>query len=210
MRIRITFSKTGPLIYIGNLDLLTIWERAARRAGLALAYSHGFHPQPKIHLAAPLPLGLSSRNEILDMRLDEDVDCADTAQRLQAAVPEGIRVLDLEPVDEAAPALQAEVQAAEYEITLDDSIDAVEVQRGIDRLLSAASLPRERRGKVYDLRPLISDVRLTSDPQHPLPKIWMRLSSREGATGRPDEVLAAMGIERTGAEIERTALIFRA
>ena len=72
MRIRVTFSKTGPLIYIGNLDLYTIWERAARRAGLALAYSQGFHPQPKIHFAAPLPLGFSSRCELLDMRLNEE------------------------------------------------------------------------------------------------------------------------------------------
>jgi len=73
MRLRITFSKTGPLIYIGNLDLHTLWERAARRADLALAYSQGFHPQPKIQFAAPLPLGFSSVCELLDMRLNQDV-----------------------------------------------------------------------------------------------------------------------------------------
>ena len=55
MRIRITFSKQGALRYTGNLDLHKIWERTARRADLALAYSQGFHPQPKMQLAAALP-----------------------------------------------------------------------------------------------------------------------------------------------------------
>ena len=64
MRARITFSKRGALRYIGHLDLQTLWERAARRAGLALAYSHGFHPQPKINFASALPLGFSSRAQI--------------------------------------------------------------------------------------------------------------------------------------------------
>ena len=48
MRIRITFAKTGALRYIGHLDLHRMWERVARRAGLSLAYTQGFHPQPKI------------------------------------------------------------------------------------------------------------------------------------------------------------------
>ena len=64
MRIRITFSKQGALRYTGHLDLHNLWERAARRAAIPLAYSQGFHPQPKIQLAAALPLGFSSRAEV--------------------------------------------------------------------------------------------------------------------------------------------------
>ncbi len=52
MRLRITFSKQGALRYTGHLDLHKIWERTARRAGLPLAYSQGFHPHPQIQLAA--------------------------------------------------------------------------------------------------------------------------------------------------------------
>ena len=51
MRVRITFAKQGALRYIGNLDLHKIWERSIRRAKLPLAYSQGYHPQPKINLA---------------------------------------------------------------------------------------------------------------------------------------------------------------
>ncbi|MDP3186130.1 MAG: TIGR03936 family radical SAM-associated protein, partial [Anaerolineales bacterium] len=63
---RITFSKTGALRYTGHLDLQRIWERTARRAGLPLVYSQGFHPQPKIQIAAALPLGFSGRAELVD------------------------------------------------------------------------------------------------------------------------------------------------
>ena len=79
MRARITFSKSGPLRYIGHLDLQTLWERAARRAGLPLAYSNGFHPQAKIYFAAALPLGFSSRAEVMDMRLKTDIALAELA-----------------------------------------------------------------------------------------------------------------------------------
>src|SRR5512143_665051 len=110
MRARITFSKTGPLRYIGHLDLQTLWERAARRAGLPLAYSHGFHPQPKITFAAALPLGFSSRGEVMDMRLQTDVELGALPQQLAEALPAGIGVLDVKQVDEQAPPLQTQVR----------------------------------------------------------------------------------------------------
>jgi hypothetical protein len=70
---RITFTKQGALRYTGHLDLHRLWERAMRRASLPIAYSQGFHPQPKISLAAALPLGFASRGEVLDVRLNEDI-----------------------------------------------------------------------------------------------------------------------------------------
>ena len=73
MRIRITFAKQGPLRYTGHLDLHKLWERAARRAELPLAYSQGFHPQPKMNIAAALPLGFSSRCEVMDMKLEHEI-----------------------------------------------------------------------------------------------------------------------------------------
>ncbi|MGZ6316725.1 MAG: TIGR03936 family radical SAM-associated protein, partial [Anaerolineales bacterium] len=118
MRARITFSKSGPLCYIGHLDLQTLWERAARRAGLPLAYSNGFHPQAKIYFAAALPLGFSSRAEVMDMRLKTDIVLAELPGRLRAALPAGITILDVESVDEAEPALQTQVRSAEYEVDL--------------------------------------------------------------------------------------------
>ena len=209
MRARITFSKTGALRYVGHLDLHTLWERAARRAGLPLAYSQGFHPQPKIPFASALPLGFSSRAEVMDMRLQEDVELNDLPTRLEAALPAGIAILDVHGVDDSEPALQMQVCAAEYEVTLIEASDAATLQRDLDQLLAAESLPRERRGKAYDLRPLIEDLRLVDRGGGSGPLIFMRLTAKEAATGRPEEVLDQLGIAARDARIERIRLIFQ-
>ena len=71
MRLRIIFSKSGPLRYTGHLDLQTTWERTIRRAGLPLAYTHGFHPGPRIQIASALPLGFIGQAEIVDIWIQD-------------------------------------------------------------------------------------------------------------------------------------------
>jgi radical SAM-linked protein len=203
MRIRITFVKQGALRYTGHLDLHRLWERAARRAELPLAYSQGFHPQPKMNMAAALPLGFSSRCEVMDMKLEHDIPLGDLATRLNATLPAGIQVLDIQQVEERLPALQTQVAAAEYEVTFMEAAHGAGLKRKLEALIEATSLPRERRGKTYDLRPLIEALELL-----PNDKIFMRLTAREGATGRPEEVLDVLGIPFEETRIERTRLIF--
>ncbi len=210
MRIRVKFAKSGPLRFIGNLDLHAVWERAARRAGIPLAYSHGFHPQPKIQLASPLPLGYSSRCEVVDLMLTEDVDLSDLPIRLQAAMPQGIGVLSVETVDPHAPALPSQLRSAEYEITLDAAYDPDSLAPRIVALLSQESILRERRGKPYDLRPLVEDLHLQPAGSGAPLRLGMRLTAREGATGRPDQVLEALDIALEDVRIERIGLIFAA
>ena len=210
MRIRITFAKLGALRYTGHLDLHKLWERAARRAELPLAYSQGFHPQPKIYIAAALPLGFSSRCEVMDMRLESDVPLAGLREKLQNTLPTGIQVLSVESADELVPALQTQVVSAEYEVTLMGSSDGSELKQKVDSVLGAKSIIRERRGKTYDLRPLIEELSFTTNPSPgESGKVFMRLSAREGATGRPEEVLDALGIAFEETRIERTCLNFR-
>jgi radical SAM-linked protein len=208
MRIRITFAKQGALRYTGHLDLHKLWERTARRAELPLAYSQGFHPQPKMNIAAALPLGFSSRCEVMDMRLQDEIPLEGLCEKLQNTLPTGIHVLNVERVDDREPALQTQVDSAEYEVTLKEPFDRSELERRVASVLEAVSLPRERRGKSYDLRPLIEALFLSSTPS-PLPVISMRLKAQEGATGRPEEVLDALGIPFEETRIERTKLIFK-
>jgi radical SAM-linked protein len=212
MRVRITFSKTGALRYIGHLDLHALWERATRRAKLPLAYTNGFHPQPKIYLASALPLGFSSRCEVVDLRFTQNVDLAVLPGNLQEALPSGIRILNAEIVDEQAPALQTQVIAAEYEVTITSRFEAMNhptllktsLRQEAEDLMAKSTLPRERRGKTYDLRPLIENLTVISEN-----KIFMRLIARPAATGRPEEVLDTLGIAIENTQIERTNLIFQ-
>lgn len=203
MRIRITFSKQGALRYTGHLDLHKLWERAARRAELPLAYTQGFHPGPKMSLAAALPLGFSSTCEVLDLRLEREIDLDGLPERLNNTLPPGIQVSNVEQVDEHEPALQTQVASAEYQVKLTGSSAGSDLKRRIESVLDTESIPRERRGKPYDLRPLIEWIETEDD------KITMRLAAREGATGRPEEVLNILGIAFEETKIERTRLIFK-
>ena len=109
MRVRLTFTKQGALRYTGHLDLHKIIERSIRRAKLPLAYSQGYHPQPKINLAAALPLGFSSRAEMMDIWLKEDVE--NVPATLQPHVPPGLTILDSETVDDRAPSLHKDYRS---------------------------------------------------------------------------------------------------
>jgi radical SAM-linked protein len=208
MRARITFTKQGPLRYTGHLDLHRLWERAMRRAELPITYSKGFHPQPKISLAAALPLGFSSRGEVLDVRLNDEIPVEEISTRLKDNLPPDIQVLKVESVDERAPALQTQVLSATYEARLSEPIDPSELTRRVEEMMKAETLPRERRGKFYDLRPLIEMLSVVTEANG---RVWMRmvLAAREGATGRPEEVLTALGIEPDTVRVERTRLIFQ-
>ena len=221
MRIRIIFNKEGALRYTGHLDLHKLWERAARRAELPLAYSQGFHPQPKMNMAAALPLGFSSRCEVMDMRLEHEIPLDNLPARLNETLPLGLQVVSVEQVDERQPALQTQVAAAEYEITLTEPLDSSELKQKIKTVMELETIPRERRGKMYDLRPLIEELQMMEPDGSPpvreptptgrpaLHKIFMRLTARERATGRPEEVLDVLGIAFEETRIERTRLIFQ-
>ncbi len=206
-RIRISYAKTAPMRYTGNLDVHKVWERTLRRARLPLAYSQGFHPQPRLNQACPLPLGMTSRVEMIDIWLEEDLPLEQVQAALESAVPPGIEPSQIEVIDLHAPKLQTQIAAAGYTAALLENIPEDHLRQQIDQLLAAGSILRQRRGKTYDLRPLIEDLRV--EPQlEGSPHLHMRLSAREGATGRAEEVLEALGIPANDARIERTALYF--
>ena len=208
MRARITFTKQGALRYTGHLDLHRLWERAMRRADLPLSYSQGFHPQPKISIASALPLGFSSLGEVLDVRFNEELATEEIIARLAGSLPKDIQITQVESVDERAPALQTQVLSAEYQVHLTEPVTGSLLKRAIEEIKSATTLPRERRGKFYDLRPLIEllDMETDANGKH---CIFMTLTAREGATGRPEEVLNTLGIESEYTRVERTRLIFQ-
>ncbi len=208
MRVRITFSKQGALRYTGHLDLHRLWERAMRRADLPISYSQGFHPQPKISLAAALPLGFASRAEVLDVRLNDEIPLEDISTRLKDSLPVDIQIIGIESVDERAPALQTQVLSAAYEVHLTEPVDGADLTRKVQTLMMSESAIRERRGKTYDLRPLIEMLSVVTEANG---KVWLRmtLAARDGATGRPEEVLNALDILPEYTRVERTRLIFQ-
>jgi len=205
-RIRIHFSKTSAMRYTSHLDLHKTWERTFRRTGLPLVYSQGFNPHPKLQLACALPLGFTSDCELLDAWLDtEELSDKEVLDRLEEAVPPGLQVHRINIVDLQAPALQTRVLSARYLATLLEPVP--DLDQRVSGLLAAGSLPRLRRGKAYDLRPLIEDLQPESPDEKGNQRLGMQLAARENNTGRPEEVLEALCLLPLGVRVHRTHLL---
>jgi radical SAM-linked protein len=208
MRMRLHYHKTGAMRYTGHLDLHKLWERGLRRARLPLAYSQGFHPQPRLNQACPLPLGLTSRAEWLEFWLEEDLAAEQVKAALITALPCGIQVQSCEIVDLCAAKIQGRVLSAAYHAEILDEVDIAGLKQKVTNLLASPSLPRSRRDKTYDLRPLVEALAVVEPGGGGRTALDMRLAARDAATGRPDEVLLALGLDPLAARIERTELIF--
>jgi radical SAM-linked protein len=205
-RLRVTFSRGEPLRFISHLDLMRFWERALRRAGLAVAYSEGFSPHPQIALGSPLPVGTTGEAELMDVFLAEPVTPDEFLRRLRPQLPHGVAAVAAREVPVALPSLQSQLRAAEYRVTLPEGT-APAAAAAVAAFLARASVPWEHRreGEVrrYDLRPLVEWLRVeAADP----PRLLMRLRADPGATGRPDQVAAALGFAGP-LRVHRTALI---
>jgi radical SAM-linked protein len=203
-RLRVTYGKVGALVYIGHLDLARLWERVTRRAGLPLAYSHGFNPRPRIQLADALPLGVSSACELIDLYMKTPVAPEGVGEHLQAAAPPGLAVHEVAEADMKAPALQTLIEAADYTVTFPEGIDAAGLAARVDAFVAQEHVKRERRGKPYDLRPRVLALQAT-----PGGALEARLSLGAAGTGRPDELLDALGLGGELAAVHRARLYLR-
>jgi len=208
-RIRIHYHKTEPLRYTGNLDVHKIWERTLRRAHLPLAYSQGFHPQPRINQACPLPLGMTSRAEMIDVWFEQDISPEQVLSALASAPQPGLEMQSAEIVDLRTPSLPTQVISSDFLTTLLDPIEITDLESCIARVESAETLPRIWKGKAYDLKTLLESIRLLPLLPNGLAQMEIRLSAREGATGRPEEVISAFGLDPLNARYQRTGLVLK-
>jgi radical SAM-linked protein len=206
-RLRVTFVKGEEVKYISHLDLMRLWERALRRAEVPLLHSQGYNPRPKISFAAPLAVGITGQREMMDVMLDRPLAPLDFATAVNRQLPVGVALVEVQEVYATLPALQTQVQGAEYLATVAVSEDARQLGERITSLLGSVQLPRLRRGREYDLRPLLEKVWLeTQEVGHYV--LGMRLRAGEQGTGRADEVLDELGLANEVRSIVRTRLYF--
>lgn len=210
-RVRARFGRGPQLKFISHLDITRLWHRALRRAKIIIAYSEGFNPHPKISLAAPLQLGVTSDAELIDIFLAGRTTPQDFTQRVQAELPAGLDVLQAFSVPYDVRALQAQVAYADYTVKA-DAAPGVDIAQAVFRLMSSLSIPwrhlRDTGIKSYDLRPLIVTLSF-SGFENDKAVLNMRLRCGAGGTGRPEQVIKALGMDRP-LSIHRTRLILEA
>lgn len=211
-RLRIKYRRGEEVKYISHLDIMRLWQRALNRAGIALAYSEGFHPHPKISLAAPLAVGVTSEAELMDIALTRQVSPHFFVAAVNQQLPADFEILQVVPIAESVPSLQSQVRFAEYTVELETERGQKEVTSAIAHLLSLRHLPWQHRRDTgtrhYDLRALIDDIWMI-DCQDKRCTIGMRLRCDSGGSGRPEQVAAALGFMESPKSIHRTKLILR-
>jgi radical SAM-linked protein len=154
------YAKEGPARYLSHLDLIRAFERAARRAGLALAFTQGFNPHPKLSFAAPLAVGTAGKAEFADLELTANIPVEVVAKALSDVMPEGLRVIEIRLAPDAGPALMAKVDLAGYtaRAVLEMSLDKEMVEKAIAEFLARPEILVERRSKsgekrYFDIKP---------------------------------------------------------
>jgi len=161
-RLRIRFSRGEEIKYISHLDIMRLWERALRRARIPLAYSEGFNPRPRISLAAPLSVGVTSEAELMDIFLSKMVSPHWFTAAVSQQLSRGIEILEVFPIAPVIPSLQSQVRYAEYKVQIGTEKELKDIQSAISSLLATEHLPwhheRDTGRRSYDLRTLIDDL----------------------------------------------------
>jgi len=215
-RVRIRYSKGEAIKFISHHDEFRLWERALRRADVPLLYKQGFNPQPHIQFAAPLGVGITGDNELLDIILSPPTPVEVVAERLRATLPPGVVVRAVDEAPLAANALQNLIIGADYTIILfaeAGEIPAALIEERIATFWQQETIwrERERKGKryTYNLRPLVFELRdLGYDAAAEEHRIFLRVQMRSGATGRPDEVVDALGFDDLARTLRRDRIYF--
>ncbi len=212
-RLRTRFRRGDEIKFISHLDIMRLWERALHRAQIYLAYSEGFNPRPRISLAAPLSVGVTSEAELMDVFVTKSVSPHWFTNAVSRQLPHGIEILDVYQIAPGIPSLQSQVRYAEYEVEVATAKSSKDIESSISSLLSVEHLPwyhhRDTGRRSYDLRPLIDDIWLI-DWCHSYCTIGMKLRCDNSGSGRPEQVALALGFTAYPQLMRRTRLYLRA
>lgn len=168
VRLRLRYRKTGDLRFVGHLDLVNLFRRGARRAGLPLHYSVGFHPQPSLAFGPPLSLGYEGLAEWMDLGLDQWRDPREVLPALNAKLPAGLQVEACREIPLSTPALSEQILAGEYALKFPGRPGLREkVGERIQALLAAGEMLRPQWSKhgtvAVDLKSSVRDLTLPDE-----------------------------------------------
>lgn len=168
MRMIVVFTKSYPVRHIGHLDLMRTMQRALRRSGVPVQYSHGFNPHIQLSFAAPLSVGIVGEREIMDVQLE--TECGEEAfvAALSKATPPSLPIVCAKAVDDSFPTLMAKVAGSRYRIEPD--CDPKILAKAVQKLLAMDEYMAIRKTKSGEnncnILPYIKTLTVTDDALH--------------------------------------------
>jgi len=209
MRVGVRFSRGGAVKEMTHVEAIRMWEEALAQAGLPIETVEGHLHRRRFTLAAPLPAGYTSDAEWLELHLSEPRPPSEVVDALNRRLPEAVRALETRALFEGEPSLQSQVRFAEYCILTRAGTPVAGLEEAIDAFFARERYPWEEdfagRQKHFDLRDLVDD--LWVEQSEAGNALGMRLDAAATGTGRPDSVLAGLGLG-DAAHMHRTRLLF--
>lgn len=168
MNIRLKFTKENEVKYISHLDLMRVFQRAIRRAGIPVSYSAGFNPHQEISFGAPLSLGVTSNAEYVDIKLAGEMEPGEIKQRLNSSLPGGIQILDGIRLGENPKSAMSVVTHAKYMIKINlEEVEPEALEKSIEAFAAQDSIKvmkeQPKKGfelKEIDIKPMIVSMKL--------------------------------------------------
>ena len=202
------FEKSERLRHIGHLDIQRAVMRALRRSGLPVSYSKGYNPHILLTFASALSTGAAGRKEIMDVQLERDVTPEEFIAAMNGAMPPDMQLSYAKPLDDRHMALMAQVQAADYTITILDAAAAKKMIAALPAFLSQESIITMRKTKSgmkeTDIRPLLLTLNGEGNVLHTFMTLTERLACK------PNMLMEALssfvGIEVPRAMVVRNGL----
>ena len=195
-RWRLVLARVASVDARAGRELSEAWDAAIDGAGLPVHRAPG-KARARVLFGAPVPAAIALERELADVLLTAFVPRWEVREAIEAALPRGWRLVDLYDVWLGEPPLAGQVAAADYRIELVEG-DLPALAAAAGRLLAARAIPRERAkgGETvrYDLRPLLANVAIAESGPPPVLLARTRFDPALG-TGRPEEVVAALGDE---------------
>lgn len=205
MKIRIKFRKYSAMKFIGHLDIMRYFQKAMRRADIAICYSEGFSPHQIMSFAAPLGVGITSDGEYLDIEVQETRSSEASMKALNDTMVEGIEVTGYIKLPEHAKTAMSIVAAADYELYVKDDYEIQasfdELQKGLEDFFTSKeevliTKKTKKSEKVMDLKQLVYEFKVIEIKGHPA--FYLKLSTGSSDNLKPELVveslLASMGI----------------
>jgi radical SAM family uncharacterized protein/radical SAM-linked protein len=202
---RLRWTKLGELAYLSHLELIALFMRALRRAGLPAALTQGKRPRPRLSFGPALGLGAESVYEVMDVTLTEVLDPAEVQGALNEVLPDGIAVVEVARLPDGARGLALDGLAYAYEVRWPHGAPA-DLAARVEAALARPRIEVERmdkkgRAKSLDLRPRLLKMALEGD------RLALVLGSEAGRAARVADVLSgALDLPPAEARVRRVAL----
>ena len=191
---RLLFEKKGNASWMSHLDLMRLFQRAFKRAGLPLTHTQGFNPRPSVSIALPLSVGVESNCELLDFTLDgQNVSYDEILQRLNSTLVEGVRIVEVYEQGRKIRdlALLRCILNLEYDTQIPDC-----AMENLQALFSRESLIVQKKTKNgivdQDIIPMIRSITITQEESNILQ--LNAVICCQNPTLNPMQLLAAMDI----------------